>query len=290
MVWLALSLLSAFSLASADAATKRWLSGYSGAELVLVRFVFVGLILMPWVLTSPWPELPPAFWAWIAGLLPLEIGAMWLYMVAIRDSPLYLTLPYLAFTPVFTVVTGNLLLGETVSYLGLLGILLIVVGSYLLNIERAVGGHGWAWLAPLAGLVRERGSRLMLGVAALYSLTSVGGKGAMQYTSPTFFGPFYFSLVALTTVATFAILQRGAFTRLARRPRIHLLVGALMAAMVMTHFLAIDRVEVAYMIAVKRTSLLFGMVYGALLFGEERLRQHLGAGALMVIGVFLLML
>jgi hypothetical protein len=36
------------------------------------------------------------------------------------------------------------------------------------------------------------------------------------------------------------------------------------------HLLAIERVEAAYMIAVKRTSLLFGILYGALLFGERR--------------------
>ena len=45
--------------------------------------------------------------------------------------------------------------------------------------------------------------------------------------------------------------------------------------MVITHFLALARVEVAYMIAVKRTSLVFGVLYGALLFGERRLAKSL---------------
>jgi drug/metabolite transporter (DMT)-like permease len=39
------------------------------------------------------------------------------------------------------------------------------------------------------------------------------------------------------------------------------------------------------MIAVKRTSLLFGMLYGAALFGERHLGRHLVAGFLMVAGV-----
>ena len=63
-----------------------------------------------------------------------------------------------------------------------------------------------------------------------------------------------------------------------------------MAVMVVTHFLAIARVEVAYMIAVKRTSLLFGILYGALLFRERRLGQNMFAGALMVAGVALILL
>jgi uncharacterized membrane protein len=57
------------------------------------------------------------------------------------------------------------------------------------------------------------------------------------------------------------------------------------AVMVYTHFLALQQVEVAYMIAVKRTSLLFGILYGALLFHETGLRTRLPAGALMLAGV-----
>jgi len=45
---------------------------------------------------------------------------------------------------------------------------------------------------------------------------------------------------------------------------------------------------VAYMVAVKRTSLLFGLLYGAWLFGESGLRKNLLAGLLMVLGVYLI--
>ena len=63
-----------------------------------------------------------------------------------------------------------------------------------------------------------------------------------------------------------------------------------MAVMAYTHFLALQQVEVAYMIAVKRTSLLFGILYGALLFKETGLTRRLPAGVLMVAGVALILL
>ena len=44
------------------------------------------------------------------------------------------------------------------------------------------------------------------------------------------------------------------------------------------------------MIAVKRTSLLFGILYGALFFREPGLARRLPAGALMVAGVALILL
>jgi drug/metabolite transporter (DMT)-like permease len=43
------------------------------------------------------------------------------------------------------------------------------------------------------------------------------------------------------------------------------------------------------MIAVKRTSLLFGILYGVLLFGEPGLATRLPAGALMLAGVALIL-
>jgi len=48
------------------------------------------------------------------------------------------------------------------------------------------------------------------------------------------------------------------------------------------------RVEVAYMIAVKRTSLLFGILYGALFFRERGFSGRILAGGLMLGGVFLI--
>jgi drug/metabolite transporter (DMT)-like permease len=285
--WLSLSLVCAFSLASADAATKAWLRDYSARELSLVRLGVTGLVMAP-LLTdlAGAVELPMQFWAWVAALLPLEMSAMLLYMRAIRDHPLSLTLPYLAFTPVFVIVTGWLLLGERISPSGTLGILLVVTGAWLLNVQHASLRDSRSWVAPLKAIFREPGSRMMLAVALLYSLTSTMGKGAMQYMPPEQFGAFYFLLLGISAVVLFASGRPRILLHVWRRPRAVLAVSLLNAAMVYTHFLALELVEVAYMIAVKRTSLLFGMVYGAIFFGERRFALHALAGTLMLAGVF----
>lgn len=288
MDWLSLTLLCAFTLASADAATKWYLSDYTARELVLIRFTLSGALLAPLLLFEPWPELPAQFWLWLGALIPLELVAMALYMQAIRDGAFSHTLPYLAFTPVFTTLTGLWVLDETVSLKGFAGIVLVTLGAYLLNVHHAFKGGRWALLMPLVAIVSAPGPRLMLVVAGLYSLTSVMGKGALRYAPPSFFGPFYFGVLGLSALLAFGATAPRALPALWRRPGPSLLVGAAMAVMVVTHFLAIQRVEVAYMIAVKRTSLLFGILYGAALFGEERLGQHLAAATLMVAGVSLI--
>ena len=290
MDWLPLGLTCALTLALADAATKRWLADYTAAELVMVRFGLTAILLLPLLLVEP-PSAPPiAFWYWMGAALPLEVLAEVLYVLAIRDSPLALTLPYLAFTPVLVTVSGYLLLGETVSAQGFLGILLVVVGAYVLNLEHARWLAPRTWIAPLAAIVRERGSRYMLGVAVIYGVTSVLGKGAMQYVPGPGFGAFYFALVGVATLLVFALWQPASLQTLTQPRPAHLLVAGLMAVMILTHFMALALVETAYMISVKRVSILFGILLGAMFFAERHLARNLLAGAMMVGGVALIAL
>ncbi|MGE5153940.1 MAG: EamA family transporter [Bdellovibrio bacteriovorus] len=291
MDWLPLALLSAFSLASVDAATKAWLQDFSARELALVRLGGAGLLLSPLLADlPPLQTLPPPFWGWLAALVPLELTAMLLYMRAIRDHPLSLTLPYLAFTPVLAIAVAWALLGERVSLQGAVGILLVVAGAWLLNGDRA-RRHDWrSWADPLRAILREPGPRLMLAVAAIYAVTSTLGKAAMTYMAPEDFGAFYFAVLGVGVLLLFALPNPGSLRKIARRPLPVLAAGLLMAVMAYSHFLALQQTEVAYMIAVKRTSLLFGILYGALLFREPGLARRLPAGILMVSGVALILL
>src|SRR5215471_5748650 len=80
--------------------------------------------------------------------------AVLLYYRAVQVSPLSLTIPFLAFTPVFLLLTGNLILGELPPLLKSEGILFVVLGSLLM--------HRQAFRAsifePFRAVLRERGS------------------------------------------------------------------------------------------------------------------------------------
>ncbi len=128
----------------------------------------------------------------------------------------------------------------------------------------------------------------MLAVAVIFSLTAVMGKAAMRYVQPEAFGAFYFVLIGAVTALLFSLREPRILRRILRRPAPAFTVAALTAIMVSTHFVALSMVETAYMISVKRTSLLFGILYGAWLFHERGLGMHLVAGVLMVLGVYLI--
>ena len=287
MLWFALALTSAFTGATSDAITKRcFAKSLNAYEMGLVRLLFALPFLVALVLSVPWPPLSPSFFGLIALMYPMEALALVLYMRAITISPLSLTLPFLAFTPAFMIVTGLIFLNELPNLPGAAGIILIVAGSYVLNLDSTRLG----WLEPFRAVVRERGSLLMLAVALIYSLTSALGKVAIQMTSAPFFGAFYPALLAAVLCVVYPLAGKASLSKLLRRPWTGLLLGVVYAGMFVSHALAISLVNAAYMIAVKRTSLLFGVAYGGVLFGEGRMGQRLGGAGLMVAGVALIAL
>jgi drug/metabolite transporter (DMT)-like permease len=288
--WFPVSILCAFTLATADALTKKFFGDYTGWQLLVIRFVAPGLLLLPFIFVNPLPLVPPSFWLMILLLIPLEFLAMWLYMMAIRDNPLHLTLPYLAFTPVFNILTAYISLGETVSVSGFAGIFLVVAGAFFLNIDQQHPLTLKSVLTPFAAIVKVRGSRLMLSVALIYSVASVLGKMAVQLATPASFGPFYFAVLGTVALGITLLRKSDDVAILMVRWKQALLVGAFMAVMIVTHFIAIAQVEVAYFISLKRTSLLFGILYGALFFKEHHLGRHFIAGLLMVTGVALIVI
>ena len=54
-------------------------------------------------------------------------------------SPLSLTVPYLAFTPVLLIFTSYILLGETLAAQGIAGVMVVTLGGYFLQSGNADG-------------------------------------------------------------------------------------------------------------------------------------------------------
>ena len=295
MLWFWLALSAAFFVALGDALNKRFFARDGMVLMAIARTLGPLPFLVVFLLASFPPEefmartlsalQNPAFLKTVGLLLPLETLALLLYMEAIRISPLSLTLPLLSFTPVFIILTGYLILGERPSWQGVSGILLVVAGGYLLHWPAISQGL----LAPFRALFRKKGSLLMLGVALIYAVTSVLGKKAILLSEPLWFAGTYFVILGLFVPSVLGLFFRpplGRFLRL--RPHGILLLGLTQALMVIAHMKAISLAPAAYMIAVKRTSILFGILFGGAFFRETHLRVRLLAASVMLAGVALL--
>ncbi|MCX5847210.1 MAG: EamA family transporter [Deltaproteobacteria bacterium] len=285
MSWFFLSLLAALGLATSDAVTKKYFSDQSPYMMGLIRLGYA----LPWLLTAlffiPWIIPDTTFWLCVLIGLPMEALAFYCYMKALKVSPLSLTVPFLAFTPGFIIVTGWIILGEKISPGGLCGIILIIAGAYSLNLSKTEYGL----LGPLKAIFKEPGSRLMLFVSFIYAFTSTIGKLAIIHSNPYFFGIIYNVALTMVMIAFIPVAVKAEpLKNMIKKPLIGLILGAIVSIAIFSHMLAISMTNVAYMISLKRTSILFGVLYGALWFKEEKIAEKIMGTIIMLSGVFLI--
>jgi len=285
-LWIIYALLTAILLATSDALTKRALSSRDEYFVAWARLLFSLPVLAASLLFIEIPPLNRTFWTATLIALPFETVAIILYTKALKTSPISLTMPFLALTPLFIILVSYVILGEKVSVTGGIGIFLIATGSYTLNIHKA----RQSVLGPVKAIFREKGSMMMIGVALIFSVTSSLGKMAITNSSPVFFGSFYFILLTVFFTPIALHKNRGRLT-ITRKDIVPLgAIGITYSFMIMFHMLAMSMTNVAYMISVKRTSLLFSILYGHLLFKEEKIAEKAIGGTIMLVGFLLIIL
>ncbi|MBI3599502.1 MAG: EamA family transporter [Nitrospinae bacterium] len=284
-MWFFYSLSAALFISLTDVVSKKALSKESTPLIAWVRCTYSIPFLLLTVPFVEFPALDKTFFYICAILLPLEITSFLLYLEALKISPLSLTLPFLSFTPVFLIITSYLTLGESVDTSGFIGILMVTAGAYLMNVHTLK--HGL--LEPVRAITRERGSLLMLIAALIFSITSNLGKIAIQHSNTLFFSVFYPALLSLS-LFPIMIFKSGkeSFNKSLLTRKGFYIIGIFQALEILFHFTAVALIEVPYMISVKRTSLLFGIIFGAVFFGETHIRERLAGGIIMIIGVILI--
>ncbi|MFZ5996642.1 MAG: EamA family transporter [Nitrospirota bacterium] len=287
-VWVLFALVAAFSLATSDAFTKKALAAYNEYLIAWLRLLMTLPGLCIALLLVPLPALDKEFFVASLVALPFEITAMILYIKALKLSPLSLTLPFLSLTPIFLIIVPHVFLGETVSMQGAMGVLLIAAGGYMLNLKEFKRGI----FEPFLAIRREKGSVYMIVVALIFSITSTLGKKAIIHSSPLFFAASYYVALAVFFAPVALYKGRGDLKELWKNGTVKaaLLPGFFHLLMIISHMIAISLTTVAYMISVKRLSLLIGVLYGHLFFKEQGIRDRFAGSALMLAGFALIVL
>ena len=280
MLWFTLALASAFLMATNGAYMKRFFSDVSPWEMGIIPFFYATPLCATALLFVEIPAIGPGFFPTLSWVLPLTMVAIILHFRAIHMSPLSLTLPFLSFTPVFVILTGDLLLGETLSPFGTAGILLVVTGGYVLNLDSTRYGL----LGPIRAIFREPGSAIMLLVAAIYAFCSVGGKLLILNSSPMFAAMVLFGLYGPLLTIVLVGTGKASFRTIIKKPLLGMGVGICIFVEIICHNLAISMVAAAYMITIKRMAGIFSVLYGWLLFREHGIRFRLLGTMIMTVG------
>lgn len=232
----------------------------------------------------------PSFPVWLGLSLLGNLLAFYGYVRALEASEVSLVSPLFSLSPLFMLVTSWLILSEFPDLPGLIGVLVVVAGTYGLASDPEQ-----EWLDPFRRLWRDPGCRWALGVALVWSITANVDKLAVQASSPlayTFW--FHVGLALLLLV----VLSRsfGTLGDKSTSSGVWSLVSGLVgvgffqALLAGTQMYAIILTDVTYVIAVKRSGMLVSVLLGGLLLDEQHLLRRFAASLVVLAGLLAVML
>jgi drug/metabolite transporter (DMT)-like permease len=227
----------------------------------------------------------------LLGAALLNWAATLLSTVALSQADASLVSPLLTFNPAFTLFIAIFTLGEVPGLRQTLGVVVVLLGAYLLEVKQARTGL----LVPLRLLWRRPASLLAIGASVLWGTTTVLEKLAIDHMRPPS-GP----VVALFgTLLLVLFLTPGAFRRARRagadrdenrwkgllaHPRA-LALAALIAGMApLFGFTAIALGLVGYVTTIFKLSAVLTILWAKLFLGEGQIRERLLGAIVMIIG------
>jgi uncharacterized membrane protein len=286
MIYLGFAFLTALFESLKDLTGKLGLGHFNEYFISWALTVVALPILLPFLLFIEIPELNGTFYKALLAGGSLNAVSLLLYMRAIRISDLSVTIPMITFTPLFLLLTSPFMVGEYPSTLGVFGVLLIVFGSYMLNINQ----RGEGFWAPFKALVKDPGPRLMLLVAFIWSFTANIDKIGVQNSSPVFWSIAITCFLAAALFLPMLIYSKQTPRQVLKQSKYLIPLGIFNALTLLTQMAAINFVLVAYVISIKRGSAILSVCWGYLFLNEKGIRERLVGVIIMVAGVFLITL
>lgn len=300
MLWFLLALLAAFLDATYYALIKHQLK--TAEPNILIGLIHLGTcaVILPISILHGLPALDFGFFILLAAILLLDILGTFLYLYALRKGEISLVMPLLSFTPIFLVLVALFVLNEWPSATGAFGIFCIGLGSYVLY-SNSGKNPGQGILDPLRRFWHYQPGIAMLLAALLASFSLVLTKSLILQSDPFFtafiinlgLGIFFAVLGFLgvwgrACVKAFAVAPAPARSPVAAIPALPFKAIGVIVLVASLGSLAINNAlvlqQTSYVMAIQRTTVFFGVLYGAILFREPDSGYRLPGALLMVLG------
>lgn len=283
MSWFVFALVGAFSNAIFNYTIKRIMEDIDPFILLAWTYLFGGFFLSLILFSHGIPDIGPSFISTLFIIIVMGIVSLTLYFYSIKITDLSLCIPMLSFTPVFLIFTSPLLLAESPSIMGIVGICCIVIGAYLISYS---GKNNY--LPPFYEIGKNKGVILMLIVAFLFAVGVNFDKMLVMQSDPLFsataeflaFG-FVFIIISGIKFRTINLIQR-------KNVIPFLFTGLILTIEALSINYAYTLAIVPYVISVKRISILFSVILGGILLNEKDLKRRLVASSMMVFGAVII--
>ncbi len=250
-----------------DVYAKLILKDTNPQSLVMYMKLISCILLLPFVNLG---SMDTYAWKLVLSGGLLNALAFWLYFKAIKCGEVSLVVPMLSLSSVFLVATSYIMLGEWVGSFGLLGVLLVFLGVFVISVsERRI-------------VLMNRCVSYMLAVAFIWSITAnIDKLGVFKlgYVSWVFMINFSIFVFLLIIFPRYVVSFKRSYVSMA-------ILDTLSALLQMV---AIMLTLVPFVISIKRLSILHSIILSRY-FLQEHVSVRLVGAILMLAGTFMILL
>ena len=284
MIWFIFAILAAIFDATMYAFQKKLVKKIHYYTLCSGTYLICGIILFIIIIITGFPQIKNDFYYAFLITTIINIAILPLYYKALKITDLSLAIPMLSFTPAFLILTSYIFLKERVSQLGIIGILFIVIGSYVLHIKK----KDKKLLDPIKSIFKNKGTFYILIMAFLVSISINFDKIMIQNSNPIFGASILFLFLGIITLTASFIKNKNTVQIYKNNFSKFLILGFVIVLATISVNLALSLGMASYVISIKRLSVLFSVFLGALMFKEKRIFKKSIGAFIMIIGAILI--
>jgi len=254
----------------------------SGPEATLLFFGLATIFLVPLALFYPLGDFSYLPIILVAGTV--YSVAFVLYVKALGEGDVSLVTPLAGLSGVFLLLISVPVLGERVTFAKISGVVLVLLGSSLLEARKGKG-----IVQALAATVKNSAARMMVGATLLMAVGRTIDKWASADLPPVVYAMFLYAAISLVIACYIALRGRfvGLWQLFRERPGVAITSGLINAYSYVLLLVAMKGIEVSVAEPATSLSLPLAVLLGRHFFRED-VGNRLWASLVIVAGVWLL--
>ncbi len=288
MDWYVWAFLSAILSAAAAVAQKRVLFDFEALKFSFLLSIFnmiFGVIIFSEFL---FVNINATALIILYGKSVLGAFAFWCVMLAIKNMEISGALPLMVLTPGFVAVFGFLLIGDSITSLEIVGLILLLTGTYIL--ESKSNGN---LLKPFLVFYESKYHHYIVFALVLFTATSIIDRYLLRDFNfhPKTFVVYQQIFLAVNFFFISVFVNKG-IKEIFKLPEKKFFIWFVLISIFTigyryTQIEAVKLAPVALVLSVKRLSVLFASVYGGKIFSEHYLLRKTIAVLIMLAGAYL---
>lgn len=288
MIWLVYALFSAIFMSFSEIFQKKALFKERSIEFGLERSVFaffMVLILTPFI---DWNISPITLLIVFFVSLIFAIGDLY-RSKGYKHLPISSAAPFYNFLPAFVAILSFFLLGETLNLKQILGIVVLMTGAYVLEVDHNLHSI----LSPIKKMVRSKFIHIIFIALLLFAIGSIFEKQIIDfYLEPLQF-LFLFLLFFSLNYFLISFFKNGVkgIIKSFKQAKIDSFFSALFWNLeIFFYFMALKLQMVSLVMPIKRLHTIFTTIGGGTIFKDKGLYLKATACIIMFIGVLLIVI